>query len=220
MTKFKYAVGSFSYLHNTLVITNPQNSVMDYIQTVAGAILPDLSLKNLSSTQDYSYYSFDSLGVITPFKSRNISQILFDVQLLEALKMYLLLHTIIDFEITETLDQTLDKKMHVERLFYPAAVPIITHNVIENVKNTASYKKYSTAIDFKVNYLKTIQERRLTANSRLLNILLYILTFMGSVGTLQILEEKFNLSFSIGLTVAGVIFVGFGIYWLINETRK
>ena len=110
--------------------------------------------------------------------------------------------------------------MHVERLFYPAAVPIITHNVIDNVKNTASYKKYSAAIDFKINYLKTIQERRLTANSRLLNILLYMLTFMGSVGTLQILEEKFNLSFSIGLIVAVVLFVGFGVFWLINETRK
>ena len=215
LTKFKYTVDSFSFLHNTLIITNSQHNILDYIQTVSGAILPDLSLKNLSSTQDYLYYSFDSLGVITPLKSRDVSEILFDVQLLEALKMYLLLHMIIDFEVTET-----DKKMYVERLLYPASVPIITHNVIENVKSTYSYKKYSAAIDFKINYLKMIQDRRLNANSRLLNILLYILTFMGSVGTLQILEEKFNLSFSIGLTVAGVLFVGFGIYWLLNETRK
>ena len=217
LTKFKYTV---SFLHNTLIITNSQHNILDYIQTVSGAILPDLSLKNLSSTQDYLYYSFDSLGVITPLKSRDVSEILFDVQLLEALKMYLLLHMIIDFEVTETLDKTMDKKMYVERLLYPASVPIITHNVIENVKSTYSYKKYSAAIDFKINYLKMIQDRRLNANSRLLNILLYILTFMGSVGTLQILEEKFNLSFSIGLTVAGVLFVGFGIYWLLNETRK
>ncbi|MBQ9838226.1 MAG: hypothetical protein IJO56_01830 [Oscillospiraceae bacterium] len=220
LTKFKYTVDSFSFLHNTLIITNSQHNILDYIQTVSGAILPDLSLKNLSSTQDYLYYSFDSLGVITPLKSRDVSEILFDVQLLEALKMYLLLHMIIDFEVTETLDKTMDKKMYVERLLYPASVPIITHNVIENVKSTYSYKKYSAAIDFKINYLKMIQDRRLNANSRLLNILLYILTFMGSVGTLQILEEKFNLSFSIGLTVAGVLFVGFGIYWLLNETRK
>ena len=220
LTKFKYTIDSFSFLHNTLIITNSQHNILDYIQTVSGAILPDLSLKNLSSTQDYLYYSFDSLGVITPLKSRDVSEILFDVQLLEALKMYLLLHMIIDFEVTETLDKTMDKKMYVERLLYPASVPIITHNVIENVKSTYSYKKYSAAIDFKINYLKMIQDRRLNANSRLLNILLYILAFMGSVGTLQILEEKFNLSFSIGLTVAGVLFVGFGIYWLINETRK
>lgn len=220
LTNFKYAIDSFSYLHNTLIITNSQNDIKDYVQTVAGAILPDLSLANLSSTQDYSYYSFDSLGVITPLKSKDTSQIIFDGLLLESLKMYLLLHLIIDFEITETLDTTLDRKMHIERLLYPASVPIITHNLIDNVKNTSSYKKYSAAIDFKINYLKMVQDRRLNTNNRLLNILLYILTFMGSVGTLQILEEKFNLSFSIGLIVAVILFVGFGLFWLINETRK
>ena len=130
------------------------------------------------------------------------------------------MHLIIDFEITETLGTTLDRKMHIERLLYPGSVPIITHNLIDNVKNTSSYKKYSAAIDFKINYLKMVQDRRLNTNNRLLNILLYILTFMGSVGTLQILEEKFNLSFSIGLIVAVILFVGFGVFWLINETRK
>lgn len=220
LTNFKYAIDSFSYLHNTLIITNSQNDIKDYVQTVAGAILPDLSLANLSSTQDYSYFSFDSLGVITPLKSKDTSQIIFDGLLLESLKMYLLLHLIIDFEITETLDTTLDRKMHIERLLYPGSVPIITHNLIDNVKNTSSYKKYSAAIDFKINYLKMVQDRRLNTNNRLLNILLYILTFMGSVGTLQILEEKFNLSFSIGLIVAVILFVGFGVFWLINETRK
>lgn len=220
LTNFKYAIDSFSYLHNTLIITNSQNDIKDYVQTVAGAILPDLSLANLSSTQDYSYFSFDSLGVITPLKSKDTSQIIFDGLLLESLKMYLLLHLIIDFEITETLGTTLDRKMHIERLLYPGSVPIITHNLIDNVKNTSSYKKYSAAIDFKINYLKMVQDRRLNTNNRLLNILLYILTFMGSVGTLQILEEKFNLSFSIGLIVAVILFVGFGVFWLINETRK
>lgn len=217
LTKFKYTVDSFSYLHNTLVITHPQNSVKDYIQTVAGAILPDLSLNNLSSTQDYSYYSFDSLGVITPLKPRDTSQILFDGLLLEALKTYLLLHLIIDFEITETLGTTLDRKMHIERLLYPASVPIITHNLIDNVKNTSSYKKYSAAIDFKINYLKMIQDRRLNANSRLLNMLLYALTLMSSIGTLQTLEDKFNLSFSCGLIIVGILFGGLGIFWLIKE---
>lgn len=220
LTNFKYAIDSFSYLHNTLIITNSQNDIKDYVQTVAGAILPDLSLANLSSTQDYSYFSFDSLGVITPLKSKDTSQIIFDGLLLESLKMYLLLHLIIDFEITETLDTTLDRKMHIERLLYPGSVPIITHNLIDNVKNTSSYKKYSAAIDFKINYLKMVQDRRLNTNSRLLNMLLYALTLMSSIGTIQTLEDKFNLSFSFGLIVVGILFGGLGIFWLIKEIRK
>ena len=68
--------------------------------------------------------------------------------------------------------------------------------------------------------LKIYQERKISKNGRLLNILLYILAMLGSAQTLQVLQTEFALPFSISFWVTMAVFIVCGIVWIVRENKK
>lgn len=140
--------------------------------------------------------------------------------MLESFKVYLLFKMIIDYEFNHKLDKIINSQTYVKSLFYPVHVPIITLNVINNLKKTVSFLRYKQAIDFKVQVLKTEQERQRISNGRLMNVLLYLLAMIGSAQTLQVLQTEIGMPFNIAFWVAIDVFIVFGIVWVLREIKK
>lgn len=215
----RYSFGEFSFVHNTFVVTNKRLEVSNYFMRVVGAEINDFQVRNISTTKAFAYYASEFLGVCTDIISDEVHHIIFDCLLLEAVKMYLCLNMIVDFEVTEGMGELINRQIYVERLCYPYHVPIITHNAIENIKQTNSYKRYKAAVDFKQEVMRYNREKLRDKNGQLLNILLYLLSFFGCIETLEILEERFALPFNSGLIVALIIF-GIGEFvWMMIERK-
>ena len=132
----------------------------------------------------------------------------------------MLFKMIIDYEFNHKLDKIINSQTYVKSLFYPVHVPIITLNVINNLKKTVSFLRYKQAIDFKVQVLKTEQERQRISNGRLMNVLLYLLAMIGSAQTLQVLQTEIGMPFNIAFWVAIDVFIVFGIVWVLREIKK
>lgn len=218
--KGKWEVDNFSFVHNTFVMSSKITDVGDYFQKVLGAQINNFDVNNISATSAFNYYSTEYLGVVTQVTNNDINNILFDCMMLESFKVYLLLKMIIDYEVNHKLNKIIDNQIYVESLFYPAHVPIITLNVISNLKETVSFSRYKQAINFKIEALKIYQERKRTNNGRLMNVLLYILTLLGSAQTLQVLQTEIGLPFKNAFWIVISIFVVFGAVWFYREFKK
>ena len=127
---------------------------------------------------------------------------------------------IIDYEIHHKLDEIVDHQIYAQSQLHPLHVPIITLNVIDNLKQTYSYDRYKQAIEFKLQALKIYRERKIDKNGRLLNILLYLLAMIGSAQTLQVLQTEFGLPFKIMFWITMGLFVFFGLIWIVREITK
>ena len=218
--KGKWEVGKFTFVHNILVMSNKINGVSDYFQNVLGAHIDDFKIDSISATNAFRLYSTEYLGVITEVKNEDIDRILFDCMMLESFKVYLLLKMIIDYEITHKLDEIVNRQIYVESLYYPSHVPIITLNMIKNLKKTTSFAQYKQAIDFKVQALKIQQDRKKTSNGKLMNFLLYILAMLGCAQTLQVLQTELGLPFNYSFWLAMGIFAVFGFVWWWRESKE
>ena len=117
------------------------------------------------------------------------------------------------------LDKTVDCKMRIEFLAITGKTPIITLNVINNMKQTNTYKKNEEMLNLKISFLNLTQERRKSRNATLLNILLYLLAFIGGIGTLEVLYNQFCWNFRVMTVILTSIFLGFGGYWTWREWK-
>lgn len=220
LLKHKYCFGTQSFVHNTFVLSNDIYDIDAYFQFVLGADLPDFHAKNISPQSEFQYYSTEYLGVATGINSSDSSHVLFECLVLEALKMCLCLGKIVDYEVTETLNDLLNRQIYFEQLHYPKSAPIITLNAIDNAQKTPTYKRYEKAVQFKINALKLVQERQRISNSRFLNVLLYILAMLGGLQVLDILEQQFQISFVWGLIVEILLFGSLGLIWYLKEKNE
>jgi len=220
LTKNKFRIEEFSFVHNILVISNSIKDVEEYFEKVLGVEGMKFELRNLNTTDAFRYYSQEYLGVVTEISENHFEQGLFDCVILEAMKMYICLKLIIGFDITQKLQETLDNQLYVRRLFFPGKVPIITWNVLDNIKRTHSFKNYEEAIDFKISYLKLLQERKRSQNALFLNILLYLLALISGIATLQVLQTEFGWSFKVTFVILILVFLGLGIYWIWRECNR
>lgn len=217
----KWKIGNYSYVHNILVVSNNIDNVSEYCQLVLGGKIEDFDIKNISATDDFKYYATEFLGVTTSIKSTNNKHhILNDCIILEGFKTFILLKMISDYEVHQQLDEIVDHQIYVQSQLYPSQVPVITLNVIDNLKRTYSYDRYKQAIDFKLQALKIYRERKIEKNGRLLNVLLYLLAMVGSAQTLQVLQTEFGLPFEITFWIAMVVFLALGIVWMVREIIK
>lgn len=219
-SKNKWEVDNFSFLHNTLVISNEIGNVSKYMQKVLGAQIENFHRSNISATDMFEFYSIESLGVITGIKGEDMLNVGCDVIMLEAFKMYLLLKMLIDYEVNHELEKIVNNEIYVESLFYPAHVPIITLNVIDNLRDTVSFNRYKQAIGFKIQVLERQQERQKMHNGRLMNILLYVLSIIGSAQTLQVLQTELRIPFKVSFPITLTIFVLLGSIWIRREFKK
>lgn len=216
----KYQIDSFSFVHNLFVVTDKLKNLQKYFLDVLGVNEIEISLKNINNNHAYKYYSQEYMGVVTDIDSNCKQQAFFDCQLLEVMKMYFMLKQIINFDITNNLETTIDKQLELERITYLTKVPIITLNAIENMKQTNSFRLYEKAIKFKVSYLKIYQEKRKNKNSLLLNILLYILAFISGIGAIPVIHNIFGLSEKWSFVILSVNFIFFGFLWIKSEMKK
>lgn len=216
----RFTFGEFSFVHNTFVITNKHTNIRNYFMRVVGAEINDFQVQNISTTNAFSYYATEFLGVCTGLRPDNLHNVMFDCLLLEALKMYFCLNMIVDFEVTEEMEHLIDRQIYIERLCYPSHVPIITHKAIENIMQTITYKRYQMAIAYKKAALALQRDRRRDKNSHLLNVLLYFVSLFGCVEALSIFEDQYGLPFTWGLCVVGIIFGIGGFVWMRKEKKK
>ncbi|MDR0943072.1 MAG: hypothetical protein LBM41_00880 [Ruminococcus sp.] len=213
-------VDSFSILHNYFVINDGTKNVETLFKNVLGAQINDLKLKNLSSVKDFEYYSHESMGIVDKLNSETAVNTTSDCMILESLKMYCLLNQFVDYDITTDLDEMIDNQVRLEAFIGYTDYPIITLNLISNIKSTQSYINNKANLEFKINYFRILQERQRNKNSVLLNILLYVLSYISCIGTLQVLQTEFKWSFLMSFIVVTVVFVILGLIWLIRETKK
>lgn len=216
----RWEVDDISFVHNILVMSNSVENANEYFQNVLGVQIENYKVDNIGASDSFNYYSTEYLGLVTQITSESVTNILYDCIMLESFKAYLLLKMVIDYEVNHKLDKIIDSQIYVESLFYPAHVPIITLNMITNLKETISFSRYRQAIDFKVKALKIMQDRKRSSNGTMMNVLLYILAFLGSAQTLQVLQTEFGLPFKITFWVVISIFVLFGIVWICREIKK
>jgi len=216
----KLTSDSVSFAHNIFVLSNNIDSeIGDYFLNVLGVTDVELEIKNLNTNDVHKYFSQEFLGVTTDVATGCEHETLFHCQLLEALKMYFFIRQYADFISINDLEKTLDCKMHLEFLATAGRLPIITLNAINNMKNTHSYKKNEDMLNVKLSFLNLAQERRKSRNATLLNILLYLLTFIGGIGALEVLYNQFYWDFMIMTVILAVIFIGFGGYWAWKEWK-
>lgn len=136
----KWKVGSYSYVHNTLVLSNKIDQISDYFQCVLGGKIEDFNVRNLSATDAFKFYATEYLGVVTDVESgKDKHHILNDCILLESFKMFVLLKMIIDYEIHDKMDEIIDHQIYAKSQLHPLHVPIITLNVIDNLMETYSF---------------------------------------------------------------------------------
>ena len=176
-----------------------------------------MDINNINNNTAYNYYSQEYLGVVNMITDNNFSQALYDCQLLEALKMYILLEQIITYDIKQTYNETIDSKLSNEILLHLSGVPIITLNAIDNIKHTNTYRNNESNITSKISFLKLLNERKKNRNSILLNVLLYILAFVGGIDALEVLNNEFLLPFKHSFIAFSVVFFIFGVFWLWRE---
>lgn len=215
----KYTIDQFSFVHNILVFSNNIDDPTEYFKKVLGAPSIELNIKELGTSKDFKYYSKEYLALVTSYEQDNISNILVDIQVLESLKILILLQMIVDVEINDKLNQIIDHQIYLQSLYYQSHAPVITLNVIDNLKTMVSYNQYKSAINFKVEALKVLQDRQKAKNGRLLNVLLYILALIGSFQTLEVLKTEFGIPFGWGVIAVCAIFGLFGVLWLCREGK-
>lgn len=85
----KWEVGNYSFVHNTLVVSNEIENVAEYFQAVLGGKINDFDVKNLSSTDAFKFYSTEYLGLVTELADDGDKhRILNDCIILEAFKTF------------------------------------------------------------------------------------------------------------------------------------
>jgi len=215
--KNKYEMESYSFVHNILVFSKNVKNVNEYFKLVLGADTVELETNNIATASSFKYYSKEYLGLVTDFSEEEFSHILSDVQILESFKIYLLLQMILDVEINDKLDAIINHQIYLQALQYQSHAPIITSNLIENIKLTVAYNQYKSALENKIDALKIMQDRERNKNSKLLNILLYVLTLLGSFQTLQVLKTELGLPFKCGMIGVCIVFGMFGVIWICRE---
>lgn len=216
----KFIPENYSFIHNTLVLSNKINDITDYFCNLIGTRELPSPLENISTTETYQYYPQDSVCVITNYAPDDIDIPLYNGILLESIKLTVYLSQIINLEITEDMNKVIRNDLYLENLFYAPHVPIETHNLLSYIYNTKSFQHHKEATKLKISYLTAENESKKSRNGVLLNILLYIVTLIGSIGTLDTLESRLKIPFKFSFPIIILIFLIFGIIWGLTEWRR
>lgn len=220
MTGKKFVPQEYSFVHNTLVLSNEINDIADYLcKLISIRELPSPP-ENISTTENYRYYPQDGVSVITDFNPDDIDVPLYNGILLEAIKLYVYLSQIINVEITSDMNKVIRNDLYLENLFFAPHVPIETHNLLHYIYKTKSFQHHKEATKLKISYMTAENESKKSRNSVLLNILLYIVSLIGAIGTLDTLECKLNIPFKYSFFIVIIVFLILGVIWGITEWRQ
>lgn len=211
---------SYSYVHNFLVFTDKELDVQRYYMDFSGIEHCDTEKRNLSTSKNVEYYSFNMLGLILLHDYSLFSDIINDYLLLESFKTYILLQQTDNYALSKTVSELKEIKTNVQYLLqYPETI-VLSSRVQENIKSMDVYQKWETALSFKEAYLQSKLESKKANNALLLNILLYILAFLSGIGSIETISTQFAIPFIPLFVGMIIIFTGFAIWWVLHEKTK
>lgn len=220
-TKRKEVVETYLFLHNYLVFSEKNINVTEYATGVSGAIHPNDEIRNLSTSKDIEYYSLNNLGVIIPSSPQQLKDgILFDYLMLESFKMLIFLKQIISYNYSKKLSELRKMDKHINYLLHFPANIVITAQVIENIKAMTVYRQWESALSFKEKCLQTEQDEKKANNGIVLNVLLYILAYIGGIGSVDTICTNFELPFILLFCVLSILFICSGVYWIYHEKKR
>jgi hypothetical protein len=215
----KVKTKDYSFVHSTLVLSNEIDNVTEYFCHLIGTKELPSPLKNISTTECYEYYPQDGASVIKDYDPDNIDIPLYNGIMLESIKLYVYLSQIVNADITSDMNKVVREDLYIENLFFAPNVPIETYNLLSYIYKTKSFQHHKEATRLKISYMTAENESRKNRNATFLNLLLYIISLLGSIGTLGTLECKLNIPFKYSFIVVILAFSIFGIIWLVIELR-
>lgn len=207
------------FFHNTLVLSNNIKNISKYICKLLSIKEPVSTIKDISTVDIYKYYPQDGCCVISNYEADDFDVILYSAIILESVKLYLYIFPFANLEDTADIQKTVKNYIYLQNLFCSPHLPIITQNLFEYVKESPSYIRHMEALRLKISYLSIQNDLRKNRNSTILNVLLYIISLVGAIGALEIIEERFHFSFRFGLIIVIILFILGGI-WGILEYRN
>lgn len=210
---------SLVFVHNMFVVTDAMSNPAQYIQEVLNVKIPELELSDISTTDVFSYYTIESVAVTVVYVKASYKDVLIDCLVLESLKMIILLEMIYNCKMNYKLKEITGHQVYIESLFFPSQVPAITYNLIDSIKDTKSFKRYEENIEHIINILQISNERKNGTNSRFLNILLFLLTAIGCIQTLPVIEDEFGIPFNISFLVFVCFAVILVLVWAIKDKK-
>ena len=206
MTRNKYVPEEFSFLHNTLVLSNEINNVAEYICKLIGTRVLPSPLENISTTENYQYYPQDGTSVITNYTPDDVDIPLYNGIILEAIKLYIYLYQYINMDTIEDMNKLIRNELYLENLFFAPHVPIETYNLLSYIYKTNTFQHHKEATKLKISYMTAENETKKNRNGVLLNVLLYIVSLIGAIGTLDTLEYRLNIPFKYSFNRSGSCF--------------
>lgn len=216
----KFKAENFSFIHNTLVLSNEIDDVSKYFCDLIGTRELPSSLVNISTTNNYEYYPQDGVSVIKNYNFDEFDIPLYNGIMLESIKLYIYLFQSVNVEVAQDINEVVLNNLYIENLFYAPHVSIETHNLLDYIFKTNSFQHWKESAKLKISYMTTENEIKKNRNSVLLNILLYIISLLGAIGTLETLENQLGIPFKCSFAVVIVIFSLFGVIWTVVEWKR
>ena len=205
---------------DVLVLSEQIENTSKYLCDLIGVTELQPSIMNISTTNNYCYYPQDGVSVITTFSSENSNIALYNGIVLESIKLSIYLFQRIVLDIDTKMNETIKNDMYLESLFLVPNLPIETHNLLDYIYLTKSFQYNKKAIKLKLSYMTIKNEYQKNRNAALLNVLIFFISLLGTIGTLETLENKLNIPFNSSLIVVLAIFSFLGIAWFIREYKQ
>ena len=206
----------YSFVHDTVVFSNNIENIPDYLCKLMGTKEPVSTIKDISTVNLYEYYPQDGCSVISNFNNNEITAVLFTAIILEAVKLYIHVFQITNLEDETDIHRLVRNNMYLQNLFCSPNLPIETHNLLNCIKESVTYKKHFEALQLKISYLTVQNDLKKNRNATILNILLYVISLIGAIGTLDVIEEHFGVPFEQGFIVVILLFIFGLIGWIIE----
>lgn len=219
ITGKRFISEEYSYIHNTLVLSNHIKNVEKYLCKLLGFKKLPTPLENISTTDNYEYYLQDGASVVVKYTKAGIDNALYNAILLEAIKLYIYLSQIINVETTTDLNKVMRNNLYLENLFFAPHVPVETHNLLHCIYQSQAYQHRQEAAKLKITYMTTENEVQKNRNTALLNLLLYIASLFGAISSLDTLDSRLNIPFEISVVFVVLVFSVLGIVWGVTEYR-
>lgn len=219
LTNKCYRSQEYSFVHDTLVFSNNIKDITNYFCKLIGTKSSVGPIKDISTVEIYKYYPQSGCGVISNFDYNNFNMVLYPAIILESLKLYIHIFQNSNLENETDIHRTVRNDIYLQNLFCSPNLPIQTHNLLNYIKESEPYKKHAEALRLKISYLTTQNELKKHRNSIILNILLYIISLLSSIGTLDVIEKHFGVPFKYSFIIVIVLFL-LGLIWGIIEYRN
>lgn len=220
MTGRKFESQEYSFVHDTLVLSDRIRNVENYFCNLIGTRELPSPLENISTTTTYQYYPQDGASVITKYTPENIDIVLYNGIMFESIKLYVYLFQIINAEIAEDMNKVIKNDLYLENLFFAPHVPIETYNLLSYIYSTKTFQHHKEATKLKISYMTAQNESKKKKNGLLLNILLYFLALIGAVDTLDMLEQRLGIPFNYSFAVVTILFSALGVIWWVVERKQ